>query len=145
MTNIINREQLLNMPESDYMNEVQLSFFRNLLETQKEEILADISEVKNTLQVNERNSDVTDIATVIEQQQIDLKRTDRERKLLNKINKTIKLIDEGEYGFCEETGEPIGLQRLLARPTTTLSIEAKQQQEFKEKTVGHVKIATYTD
>ena len=145
MAKLLTRDELLNMPESEYMNTDQLAFFKNLLETQKEEILADISAVKNTLQSNEKNSDVTDIATVIEQQQIDLKRTDRERKLLNKINKTLKLINAGDYGYCEETGEPIGLQRLLARPTTTLSIEAKQQQEFKEKTIGQVKMSTYTD
>jgi DnaK suppressor protein len=142
---ILTQDALLNMPESDYMNPEQLSFFTNLLETQKQEIISGISDIKDSLQSNEKNSDMTDIATVIEQQQLDLKRTDRERKLLNKISKTLKLIESGEYGYCDETGEPIGLRRLLARPTTTLSIEAKQQQEFKERTIGQVKSTTYAD
>lgn len=145
MTNIPSRNEILNMPESDYMNDEQLAFFRHLLETQKQEILDDINQVRSNLQSNEKNSDVTDIASSIEQQQIDLKRTDRERKLLNKINKTLELITNGDYGYCEETGEPIGLRRLIARPTTTLSIEAKQQQEFKEKTIGQVRMHAYND
>ena len=139
MSKILTEEELLNMPDEEYMNADQLAFFRRLIERQRDEILADMEAVKNNLQHNEKNADITDIATAIEQQQLDLKRTDRERKLLNKINKTLKLIDSGDYGFCEETGEPIGLKRLLARPTTTLSIEAKQRQEFKEKTIGNVK------
>jgi DnaK suppressor protein len=135
----ITKEKLLSMPEDDYMNDIQLAFFKRILEEQRDNILSSMNESKHNLIVTEKNSDETDMATNVELQQLELKRMDRERKLLNKINKTISLINNGDYGYCESTGEPIGLQRLLARPTATLSVEAKERQEFREKTSGLAK------
>ncbi len=137
--NIITKDTLLSMSEDDYMNDAQLAYFKNLLEEQKNNILVSISDSKGSLLVTESNSDETDVATKIELQQLELKRMDRERKLLSKINKTITLINCGEYGYCESTGEPIGIQRLLARPTATLSVEAKERQEHRERTSGLAK------
>ena len=124
------------MPESDYMNDIQLGYFKEILEQQKYEILEDIEVVKSGLHHNEQHADMSDVATTYELQQLELKRVDRERKLINKIDRTIALINYGDYGYCEQTGEEIGLKRLLARPTATLCIEAKEKQEHKEKTVG---------
>jgi DnaK suppressor protein len=137
--NIIAKEELLNMSEDDYMNDTQLTYFKHLLEEQKNAILVSIDESKDNLVVTEKDADETDVATKIEYQQLELKRMDRERKLLNKISKTIELIKNGEYGYCESTGEPIGLERLLARPTATLSVAAKERQEYREKTSGLAK------
>ena len=124
------------MPADDYMNDVQIAYFKGILEQQKSEILADMENVKKELIGSEQNADMNDVASTYESQQLELKRVDREHKLLNKINKNLSNIINGEYGYCEETGDEIGLDRMIARPTATMTIDAKERQEFKEKTVG---------
>jgi DnaK suppressor protein len=136
MIKTITKEELLTMPADEYMNDVQLAYFKGILTQQKSEILADMENVKKELIGSEKNADMNDVASTYESQQLELKRVDRERKLLNKINHTLANIDNGEYGYCEVTGDEIGLKRMIARPTATMTIEAKERQEFKEKTVG---------
>ncbi|MBP8820941.1 MAG: RNA polymerase-binding protein DksA, partial [Brachymonas sp.] len=80
--------------------------------------------------------DPADRATIEEEHALELRTRDRERKLLKKIEQSIQLIDSGEYGYCDETGEPIGIGRLLARPTANLSLEAQQRREMKQKMFG---------
>ena len=130
------KEELLMMAKDDYMNDQQILFFKNKLIDQKNEIIKDMESLKKDLITSEKSSDMSDVATTYELQQLELKRADRERKLLSKINKTLRNINNGEYGYCEITGDEIGLERMLARPTATLSLIAKERQEFKEKTLG---------
>jgi DnaK suppressor protein len=136
MIKTITKEELLTMPADEYMNDVQLAYFKGILTQQKSEILADMENVKKELIGSEKNADMNDVASTYESQQLELKRVDRERKLLDKINQTLANINNGEYGYCEVTGDEIGLKRMIARPTATMTIEAKERQEFKEKTVG---------
>lgn len=133
---MLTKEQLLAMPESEYMNEAQLAFFKQLLEQQRDEILENIDSIKKSLASTERSADLNDVASSQEMQQFDLRTVDRLNKLLKKVESSLERIDEGEYGYCEMTGEPIGLERLLARPTATLSVQAKEIQEHQEKTQG---------
>ena len=136
MIKTITKEELLTMPADEYMNDVQLAYFKGILTQQKSEILADMENVKKELIGSDKNADMNDVASTYESQQLELKRVDRERKLLDKINQTLANINNGEYGYCEVTGDEIGLKRMIARPTATMTIEAKERQEFKEKTVG---------
>jgi len=136
MRKTITKKELLAMPTDDYMNDLQLAYFKGTLEQQRSEILADMESVRKELIGSEQNADMNDVASTYESQQLELKRVDRERKLLNKINKTLSNINNGEYGYCEETGDEIGLERMIARPTATMTIDAKERQEFQEKTVG---------
>lgn len=132
-------EDLLKMKKSDYMNEKQLNFFKQILLLQKKEIVTIVYNIKKDLSKSERNADLNDIASSQEIQQIYLRNIDRQSKLLYKVNKALIRISKKEYGYCKVTGEPIGLKRLLARPTATLSIEAKEIQEHQEKTQGTIK------
>lgn len=129
--------ELLAMPESEYMSDKQLEFFRARLEAQKDDLLSNAGET--TEHLREDTSivpDPADRATIEEEHALELRTRDRERKLLKKISQSLVRIDSGEYGFCDETGEPIGLGRLLARPTATLSLEAQQRRELKQKMFG---------
>lgn len=129
--------ELLAMPESEYMNEKQLEFFRARLQDQKDALLSNAGET--TEHLREDTSivpDPADRATIEEEHALELRTRDRERKLLKKISQSISRIDAGDYGYCDETGEPIGLGRLLARPTATLSLEAQQRREMKQKMFG---------
>jgi DnaK suppressor protein len=129
--------ELLAMPDSEYMSDKQLDFFRANLEAQKEDLLSNAGET--TEHLREDTSivpDPADRATIEEEHALELRTRDRERKLLKKISQALVRIDSGEYGFCDETGEPIGLGRLLARPTATLSLEAQQRRELKQKMFG---------
>jgi len=129
--------ELLAMPESEYMNEKQLEFFRTILQAQKDALLSNAGET--TEHLREDTSivpDPADRATIEEEHALELRTRDRERKLLKKISQSIGRIDAGDYGYCDETGEPIGLGRLLARPTATLSLEAQQRREMKQKMFG---------
>ena len=133
----LSEDELLAMPESEYMNDKQLDYFRRLLTEQKDALLSNAGET--TEHLREDTSivpDPADRATIEEEHALELRTRDRERKLLKKITQAIALIDTGEYGYCDETGEPIGLQRLLARPTATLSLEAQQRRELKQKMFG---------
>ena len=129
--------ELLAMPESEYMNDKQLDFFRARLQQQKDDLLSSAGET--TEHLREDTSivpDPVDRATIEEEHALELRTRDRERKLLKKISQSLTRLDTGEYGYCDETGEPIGLQRLMARPTATLSLEAQQRRELKQKMFG---------
>ena len=133
---VLTEEELLKMPESDYMNEAQLEFFRDRLQQMEREILANAGETTEHLRETVIVPDPADRATIEEEHALELRTRDRERKLLNKIQQALRSIDAGEYGWCEETGDPIGVGRLLARPTATLSLEAQQRRELRQKMYG---------
>ena len=129
--------ELLAMPDSEYMNEVQLAAFKLKLNLLKRDILSSAGET--TEHLREDTSvvpDPADRATIEEEHALELRTRDRERKLLKKIEQSIARIDAGDYGYCDETGEAIGVGRLLARPTATLSLEAQQRRELKQKMFG---------
>ena len=129
--------EILAMPESEYMNEKQLEFFRGKLQALKDDLLSNAGET--TEHLREDTSivpDPADRATIEEEHALELRTRDRERKLLKKISQSLGRLDSGDYGFCDETGEPIGLGRLIARPTATLSLEAQQRRELKQKMFG---------
>ena len=128
--------ELLRMPESEYMNERQLGFFRERLRTLEQEILSNAGETTEHLRETQFVPDPADRATIEEEHALELRTRDRERKLLKKVQQSIARIDGGDYGWCEETGEPIGLRRLLARPTATLSLEAQERREMRQKMFG---------
>ncbi len=133
----LSEAELLAMPDAEYMSDKQLDFFRARLEAQKEDLLSNAGET--TEHLREDTSivpDPADRATIEEEHALELRTRDRERKLLKKISQALARIESGEYGFCDETGEPIGLGRLLARPTATLSLEAQQRRELKQKMFG---------
>lgn len=135
--NELSEEELLAMPDSEYMNEKQLHFFRNRLQILKDDLLSNAGET--TEHLREDTSivpDPADRATIEEEHALELRTRDRERKLLKKIAQSLTRIEAGDYGFCDETGEPIGLGRLIARPTATLSLEAQQRRELKQKMFG---------
>jgi len=129
--------ELQAMPEAEYMNDKQLDFFRAKLQGLKDDLLSNAGET--TEHLREDTSivpDPADRATIEEEHALELRTRDRERKLLKKIQQSLTRIEAGDYGFCDETGEPIGLGRLLARPTATLSLEAQQRRELKQKMFG---------
>ena len=129
--------ELLAMPDGEYMNEKQLEFFRVRLTALKDDLLSNAGET--TEHLREDTSivpDPADRATIEEEHALELRTRDRERKLLKKISQSLARIEAGDYGYCDETGEPIGLARLLARPTATLSLEAQQRREMKQKMFG---------
>ncbi len=129
-------EQMLSMPDSDYMNAEQLAFFRHRLQEIEREILSNADETTEHLRETVIVPDPADRATIEEEHALELRTRDRERKLLKKVQASLAQIEAGEYGFCEETGDPIGIPRLLARPTATLSLEAQQRREIKQKLFG---------
>ena len=120
-------------PEEEYMNADQLAFFRELLLNLQEELIGNANATTNHLQEQEATPDPADRATLEEEYALELRTRDRERKLLSKVQASLRQIDEGTYGFCADTEEPIGLKRLLARPTATLSIEAQERREQVKK------------
>jgi DnaK suppressor protein len=128
--------ELLRMPAKDYMNEAQLAFFREMLVNLKEELMTNAGETSEHLRETPSVPDPADRATIEEEHALELRTRDRERKLMKKIEQALQRIESGEYGYCDETGEPIGLKRLLARPTATLTIEAQQRRELKQKMYG---------
>lgn len=130
-------EEVIAMPDSEYMNEKQMAFFRLKLLQLKMDILNSAGETTEHLRADTVVvPDPADRATIEEEHALELRTRDRERKLLKKIEQSIQQIDAGDYGYCDETGEPIGVQRLLARPTATLSLEAQQRRELKQKMFG---------
>ncbi|QEY65658.1 RNA polymerase-binding protein DksA [Metapseudomonas lalkuanensis] len=130
---LLNREELLALPAEDYMNEAQRAFFRDLLERQREELRQRIDTEFGALREVEPVSDESDLASREEQRLWQLRLLEREKRLLDKIDQSLNRLASGEYGWCEESGEPIGLRRLLLRPTATLCLEAKQRQEQQER------------
>ncbi len=130
-------QDVQSMPDSEYMNDVQLAFFRRKLSQLKEDMLANAGETTEHLREDTVVvPDPADRATIEEEHALELRTRDRERKLLKKIEQAIARIDSGDYGYCEETGEPIGVGRLMARPTASLSLEAQQRRELKQKMFG---------
>ncbi len=135
-SHLLTEQELLAMPESDYMNEAQLAFFRDRLKQLEQEILSNADTTTENLRETQFVPDPADRATIEEEHALELRTRDRERKLLKKVQQSIAQIDSGEYGWCSETGEPIGLPRLLARPTANLSLEAQERRELRQKLYG---------
>ncbi|MBU3059391.1 RNA polymerase-binding protein DksA [Pseudomonas indica] len=131
-------EELLQQPPEAYMNEAQQAFFKELLLCQRESLRSRIDGEFDELREQDRPADDVDLASREEQRQWQLRLLEREKKLLDKIDEALERLARGEYGWCAETGEPIGLQRLLLRPTATLCIEAKERQEQLEKHLRNV-------
>ena len=128
---------ILAMPDSEYMNDVQMAYFRRKLVQLKQDMHNNAGETTEHLREDTVVvPDPADRATIEEEHALELRTRDRERKLLKKIEQSIGRIDAGDYGYCDETGEPIGVGRLLARPTATLSLEAQQRRELKQKMFG---------
>ncbi len=129
--------EVLAMPDSEYMNDKQLAFFRHKLIQIKQDMHNNAGETTEHLREDTVVvPDPADRATIEEEHALELRTRDRERKLLKKIEQSIARIDAGDYGYCDETGEPIGVGRLIARPTATLSLEAQQRRELKQKMYG---------
>lgn len=133
---LITEDELMKMSEDDYMDERQLAFFKNRLENMEAELRANADQTTVNLRETTVAPDPADRATIEEEHALELRTRDRERKLLKKVRAAIRRIEEGDYGYCEETGDPIGVGRLLARPTATLSLEAQQRRELKQKMYG---------
>ncbi len=141
---LINRFDLIDMvkktknykptQKEKFMNAKMRNYFKQKLLDWKNELLKESSQTLNNLQSdNEAKADITDRASEEIDRSFELRTRDRERKLINKINAALQRIEDGSYGYCEETGEPIGLKRLEARPVATLSIEAQEMHEKAEK------------
>jgi DnaK suppressor protein len=132
----ITEAEILKQPESEYMSKTQLAFFKEKLTELRSTIIHNATDTGEHLRDVEVATDPSDRATQEEEYTLELRTRDRERKLLKKVDKVIRMIDDGSFGWCEETGEPIGLPRLIARPTATLSIEAQERRERKQKLFG---------
>ncbi|GAA6196743.1 RNA polymerase-binding protein DksA [Pseudophaeobacter arcticus] len=120
--------------DEPFMNDRQLEYFRRKLLNWKQDLLAESRDTIEGLQDNTRNiPDVADRASEETDRALELRTRDRQRKLVSKIDAAIRRIEEGEYGYCEVTGEPISLKRLDARPNATMSLEAQERHERREK------------
>ena len=127
---------LLRAPPTQYMSAEQIAFFRERLRAMQRELLQKADITSEHLREHDIEPDPTDQATIEEEYALELRARDRERKLLKKIEQALRRIEDGSYGYCEETGDAIGIARLLARPTATLSIEAQSRRELKQKLYG---------
>ena len=130
---MLTKEQLLAAPEADYMNEDQRAFFKDMLEKMSDDIHASLVSAKEQLSQFQYEADELDKAAIEEDRRLQLRFLERQTKLLPKIEQALKRIQDEEFGYCEVTGEPIGLPRLLVRPTATLCAEEKQRQEQQER------------
>jgi DnaK suppressor protein len=130
---VLTEAELLAMPTSSYMNDAQQRFFRHRLLAQRAELQQRISDEVTELREQAPSSDPVDLGSAEEQRQWQLRLLEREKRLLDKIDESLERLARNEYGWCRETGEPIGLRRLLLRPTATLCIEAKERQEQRER------------
>ena len=121
----------------EYMNSKQLEYFKQKLTVWRDELVEETRETIDNLQTEVRDvGDEAERATRETENSLELRTRDRYRKLINKINKTLIRLDEGDYGYCEETGEEIGLQRLEARPIATLCLDAQERWEIRQKQMG---------
>src|SRR5215475_15436559 len=121
--------------KEDFMNPMQQEYFRQKLLAWKDELLRESGETLSHLQEESLSEpDITDRASLETDRALELRTRDRERKLISKIDEALRRIEDGSYGYCEETGEPIALKRLEARPIATLSIEAQERHERMERT-----------
>ncbi len=133
-TSIVLPENYLPNEKEEFMNENQLEFFRQKLIIWKNELLDEASFTKDDLsEEGLQRPDIADRAQVESDASIKLRTRDRERKLINKIDSALRRIDIGTYGYCEDTGEPIGLKRLMARPIASLCLEAQERHEKMER------------
>ena len=122
--------------KEDFMNAKQKAYFRKKLEDWKDEILDGTKVTIGNLRAESSNHpDLVDRASAESDKALELRTRDRQRKLISKIDAAIRRIDDGTYGYCDDTGEPIGLRRLEARPTATLSLEAQERHERNERVV----------
>ena len=120
--------------DEPFMNDTQLAYFRRKLLAWKSELMSDSKETIETLQDNTRAiPDISDRASEETDRALELRTRDRQRKLVSKIEAALRRIEEGEYGYCEETGDPISLRRLDARPIATMSLEAQERHERRER------------
>nr|WP_311528510.1 RNA polymerase-binding protein DksA [uncultured Ralstonia sp.] len=133
---LLTEAEILKMGDKDYMNEAQLAFFKDRLVKMRDEILANATQTVSDLRETVIVPDPADRATIEEEHALELRTRDRERKLLKKVEQSIARIDANDYGYCDETGEPIGIPRLLARPTANLSLEAQERREKRQKLMG---------
>lgn len=125
--------EILAAPDAEYMSDRQLLFFYIRLSQEREALLEAAKETTLHLQNNEATPDPSDRASVEEDHTLELRVRDRERKQLHRIDEALARIENGTYGWCEESGEPIGIGRLLARPTATFSLEAQERHEAQRK------------
>ena len=135
-TALLTEAEVIKMNEKDYMNAAQRAFFKARLQKLERDLIRNAGETTEHLRETTLVPDPADRATIEEEHALELRTRDRERKLLKKVQQSIASIDAGDYGWCEETGEPIGIPRLIARPTATLSLEAQQRRELKQKLYG---------
>ena len=133
---MLSKRQLIQAAKQDYMSRDQLDYFKSLLEQQKNSVKASIRSCRDTLLDNDIESDPLDTASQEEIKQITLLRVQRDTYLLHQIELALERIYTGDYGYCEETGDQIGVRRLLANPLTTLCIEACQNEEFRIRVDG---------
>lgn len=121
--------------DEEFMNPVMTEYFRQKLMNWRQELISGSSETIQSMQEdNLQKPDLTDRASAETDHALELRTRDRERKLISKINEALEKVEEGTYGYCEETGEPISIKRLEARPVATLSLEAQERHERKERT-----------
>lgn len=128
--------EILAAPEDDYMSARQLDLFRNLLSRERDALLDAARETTRHLQDNEAIPDPSDRASLEEDHTLELRVRDRERKHLHRIDQALARIENGTFGWCEDTGEPIGIARLLARPTATYCLDAQERHEIRRKRLG---------
>lgn len=133
---MLTKKSILRQPKKNYMDSNQLSFFKQNLLQLKKEVSENINEYKKTLLHNELEPDPLDAAYQEEVKQITLLRVSRDTQLIHQIEDALIRIYNHDYGYCSETGDPIGIERLLANPTATLSIEASRSEEFKHRIEG---------
>ena len=129
----LTEQDILSAHGDDYMNADQMEFFKERLLQMQQELISNADATTNHLQEQEATPDPADRATLEEEYALELRTRDRGRKQLQKIQSTLKKIEDGSYGYCEDTGEPIGVKRLLARPTATLTVEAQERRERMKK------------
>lgn len=130
---IITEAELLAMPDDQYMNTQQLDFFRQLLQQQLEEVTTHLAELRQAISQTPEIGDDTDKASLEEEKALLLRQADRDSRMTDKLIKALERLEQKDFGYCKETGDRIGLARLLLRPTAELSMEAKQLQEQKEE------------
>ena len=131
---VIVRDNYRPADDEPFMNDTQLAYFRRKLLAWKSELMSDSKETIETLQDNTRAiPDISDRASEETDRALELRTRDRQRKLVSKIDAALRRIEEGEYGYCEETGDPISLRRLDARPIATMSLEAQERHERRER------------
>ncbi|HWU16362.1 MAG TPA: RNA polymerase-binding protein DksA [Devosia sp.] len=134
MSSVVDLVEYRPSDDEPFMNPRQREYFRAKLNSWKDEILRESRETLANLQEESQNHpDMADRASSESDRSLELRTRDRQRKLISKIDAALKRIDDGTYGYCEETGDPIGLARLDARPTATLSLEAQEMHERREK------------